>query len=381
MSDLTSFPDPVHVTRPLLPDLYEVEEMLESIWQSGVLTNNGKMARRLEYELGRYLNVGYLSLFSNGTAALQIACKVSGLTGEVITTPFTFAATVHSLAWCDLRPVFCDIGDSDMNIDPDRIERLVTPHTSAIMPVHVFGCPCRTDEISKIAEKYGLKVIYDAAHAFGVQVNGKSIGSFGDISMFSFHATKVYHTVEGGALTYVSQDLKERADLLRNFGIHGGGYSDEPGTNAKLNEIQAAVGLLVLKLADMEIRKRKALTLFYRDMLSVLPGLRLNCDMEGVTHNYSYFVIRVDGKEFGLSRDELCEKLKEYNIFTRKYFYPLCSQFKCYSSLPSSNPENLPAACKVAEEVLALPLYGGLKEDDVEKICRIIIHLHTVNRS
>lgn len=379
MNEIKPFSHPVYVTRPLLPDLEETGKMLEVIWESGYLTNNGKTARQLEFELERFLKVKHLSLFSNGTAALQIACKVLGLSGEVITTPFTFAATAHCLSWCNLKPVFCDIDDADMNIDPGRIEEMITPDTSAILPVHVFGYPCRVDEISGIAEKHGLKVIYDAAHAFGVETGGRPVGTYGDMTMFSFHATKVFHTIEGGALSCSSADLKKRAGLLRNFGIINEECVIEPGTNAKLNEIQAAVGLLVLKLVEEEIGKRRILTNIYRSILEGIPGLKYSTDMKGVVHNYSYFIIRVDAGEYGMTRDRLCEKLKEYNIFARKYFYPLCSQFPCYCSLPSSDPQNLPVANRVAGEVLALPLFGGMSEDDAGRICRIISYIRLNN--
>lgn len=372
MRGVKPFSSPVYITRPLLPELKDLGEMLETIWESGYLTNNGKTLRQLELELKSFLKAEQLSVFSNGTAALQIACRVLGLRGEVITTPFTFAATAHSLSWCGLKPVFCDIDYSDMNMDPGGLEALITPDTSAILPVHVFGNPCRVQEITEIADKHGLKVIYDAAHAFGVETGGRPVGSYGDITMFSFHATKIFHTVEGGALSFNSPGLKERAELLRNFGIFDEECVVEPGTNAKLNELQAAVGRLVLRLVEGEIGKRKALTYLYRSLLSGIPGLRCCEDVEGVKHNYSYFVVRVDADEFGMTRDELFEKLKEYNVHARKYFYPLCSQFLCYLSLPSSNPRNLPAATKVAGEVLTLPLYGELPEEHVERICRII---------
>jgi dTDP-4-amino-4,6-dideoxygalactose transaminase len=379
MSEIKPFSRPVYITRPLLPELKDVGEMLENIWESGYLTNNGETVRQLELELERFLRVKHLCVFSNGTAALQIACRVLGLSGEVITTPFTFAATAHCLSWCNLKPVFCDICDTDMNMDPGRLEELITPDTSAILPVHVFGYPCRVDEIARIADKHGLKVIYDAAHAFGVETGGRPVGSYGDISMFSFHATKVFHTVEGGALSCGSPWLKERAGLLRNFGIYNEECVLEPGTNAKLSELHAAVGLLVLRLVEEEIKKRKLLTNIYRSMLGGIPGLRFGDDRKGVVHNYSYFVIRVDAGDFGMTRDRLSERLKEYNVFTRKYFYPLCSQFQCYRSLPSSDPGHLPVANKAAREVLTLPLYGEMSEEDAVRICRIISYIRLNN--
>ncbi len=369
---LEPFTEPVYITRPLLPDIGKLSEMLESIWKSNQLSNNGNMAKQLERELSGFLGSDQLSIFSNGTVALQIACKTLRLSGEVITTPFTFAATAHSLAWCNIKPVFCDIEEDTFNLNPDRIEDLITQDTTAIMPVHVFGNPCNVEEIQRVAHKYGLKVLYDAAHAFGVKVNGKPIATFGDASMFSFHPTKIYHTIEGGALTFNDPYLKERADSLRNFGIRGVDYVMEPGTNGKLNEVQAAVGILLLKEVEAEIENRKEITKLYRQLLEDVPGITTSKDIEGVTHNYPYFVIRVNKDEYGLSRDEVYEKLKEYNVISRRYFYPLCSNFQCYRDIPSASESRLPVANKVADTVLSLPLHGRLPTDHVEKICDII---------
>lgn len=370
------FAKPFYITQPLLPDMDEFNELLKEIWASKQLSNNGNMVKQLERDLSSFLNTDYLSVFSNGTVALQLACKVLRLSGEVITTPFTFAATAHSLAWNNLKPVFCDIEDDSYNIDPDLIESLITQNTTAIMPVHVFGNPCKVKKIKQIADKYGLKVIYDAAHAFGVKVNEKPISDFGDISMFSFHATKIYHTIEGGALTYNDPNFKERADSLRNFGIRNSDNVMEPGTNGKLNEIQAAVGILLLKQVAEEIEARKEITNLYRQILDGIPGIITSKDIEGVSHNYSYFVIRVDKDEYGLSRDELYDKLLEYNIIARKYFYPLCSNFQCYKDLPSSSKLKLPIANKISDMVLSLPLHGRMLNSDVEKICSIIKAIH-----
>lgn len=372
MQHVEPFSQPVYITQPLLPDIDKVMEKIGQIWKSKHLTNNGMMVCRLEKELGEYLKVKYLSLFSNGTMALQLACRILKLSGEVITTPFTFAATPHALVWNNIKPVFCDVENETLNIDPQGIERLITPKTTAILPVHVYGNPCAVEQIQQIADRYGLKVIYDAAHAFGVEVDGKPIGAFGDISMFSFHATKVYHTVEGGGLAFCSPILKEKADLLRNFGIKSEDSIVESGTNAKLNELQAAMGLLVLELVDEEIRNRKKVANQYRDALKDIPGLTFFKDISGVRHNYSYFVIRIDRKQFGRSRDEVCEELKRYNVFSRKYFYPLCSQFECYRDLPSAAEGSLPVAEKAAGEVLALPMHGRMSTDTVDRICRII---------
>jgi dTDP-4-amino-4,6-dideoxygalactose transaminase len=369
---LKPFAKPFYITQPLLPDIDEINKMIKVIWESNQLSNNGNMVKQLERELATFLNSDYISVFSNGTVALQLACKVLRLSGEVITTPFTFAATTHSLVWNNIKPVFCDIEEDTFNMNPDLIESLITQNTTAIMPVHVFGNPCNVEKIQQVADKYGLKVLYDAAHAFGVKINNKPISSFGDVSMFSFHATKIYHTIEGGALTYNDPNLKERADLLRNFGILNNGNVTEPGTNGKLNEIQAAVGILLLKKVEDEILRRKEITNLYRRLLEDVPGIIVNKDIAGVTHNYPYFVIRVDKNEYGLSRDELYEKLKEYNVISRKYFYPLCSNFQCYKDISSASESRLPVANKIAEMVLSLPLHGRMLDSDVEKICDII---------
>lgn len=366
------FKEPILITRPLLPDIGEMTQMLEAIWKSNQLSNNGKMVKQLERELCSYLGSNRLSVFSNGTAALQVACKTLRLSGEVITTPFTFAATIHALAWNNIKPVFCDIEEDTFNINPDKIEELITQDTTAILPVHVFGNPCKVEKIQHIADKYGLKVLYDAAHAFGVDIDGKPIASFGDISMFSFHATKIFHTIEGGALTFKDPYLKERADSLRNFGIRDNDNVMEPGTNGKLNEVQAAVGILLLTKVQAEIEKRKERTQQYRQLLEGVRGIKVNKDMEGVKHNYPYFVIRIDETEFGMSRDDVYRKLKEYNVIARRYFYPLCSNFQCYRDIPSAAEERLPIANKAADTVLALPLHGRLEPDYVEKICDII---------
>lgn len=381
MKCIEPFTQPVYITQPVLPDANDVYMKILEIWESRQLTNNGRMVGQLEEMLSRYLKVEHLSVFSNGTVALQIACRLLRLSGEVVTTPFTFAATAHSLEWSNLTPVFCDIEETSMNIDPRKIEQLITHRTTAVLPVHVFGYPCDVKTIGNIAEKYGLKIIYDAAHAFGVEIDRIPIGAFGDISMFSFHATKIYHTLEGGALAFGNNNyknkatglcMKNRADILRNFGISGEDVVAEPGTNGKMNELQAAIGILLLDKVDAEIAKRKELTCLYRNFLQDLPGLTFNTDIEGIKYNYPYFIIRVDDKVFGVTRDELYRKLKEYNIFAKKYFYPLCSDFACYRHLPSAAAHNLPVAAKVARQVLALPLHGSLANECVEKICGII---------
>lgn len=372
MQLIEAFSEPVFVTQPLLPDIDKVMDKIRQIWDSKQLSNNGLMARKLEEKLKEYLRVDNLSLFNNGTIALQIACKALKLSGEVITTPFTFAATPHSLAWCNLKPVFCDVENVNLNMDPGCLESLITPETSAIMPVHVYGNPCDVDKIQSIADKYGLKVIYDAAHAFGVEVEGKPVGTFGDISMFSLHATKVYHSVEGGALTFNNMAYKEEADALRNFGIRNETSITEPGTNGKMNELQAAIGLLLLDMIDEEIENRRNVAYEYRKQLADIPGVAFFRDIEGVKHNYAYFPIRIESKAFGHSRDELFDELKKYNVFARKYFYPVCSRFECYGSLPTARTGSLPVAEKAAEEILALPMHGRLDPEVIGRICRII---------
>jgi dTDP-4-amino-4,6-dideoxygalactose transaminase len=373
------FSKPIYVTRPLLPSREAVYRKIDEIFDSQWLTNNGPQHKLFEKALVNYLQVPQLSLVNNGTSALQLACQALRLSGEVITTPFTFAATPHVLYWNNIKPVFCDIEENSWNINADKIESLITPSTSAILPVHVFGNPCNIERIQKIAERYGLKVIYDASHCFGIKINGQGIGNFGDISTFSFHATKIFHTFEGGALTCNDPTIKMRVDLAKNFGFQGENSVIVPGINAKMNEFQAAVGLLVLNLIETEVEKRKKLTRLYQDRLNEIKGITfLDKVDQKVDYNYYNFVIRVDKDKYGKCRDELYEELKKYNVFARKYFYPLCSQFQCYKNYPSSSPKNLPIAEKVSEEVLSLPLYGSLAEEEVNKICDIIALLGDV---
>lgn len=376
MNSPKSFDKPIYINRPLLPAREDVYRKIDEIWDSQWLTNNGPQHRLFEPAVREYLGVPNISLFCNGTLALQLACQALRLSGEVITTPFTFPATPHVLYWNNIKPVFCDIEEQRFNMDPACVESLITPDTTAIMPVHIFGYPCNVNKIQEIANRYGLRVIYDAAHCFGVKVNNEPIGNFGDISMFSFHATKVYHTVEGGALTYRDNSLKERLELSKNFGFIGEESVIVPGINAKMNEIQAAMGLLMLDIVNDEFCKRKQLTLTYRERLKNLPGINFREDISGVEHNYYNFVIRINKEEFGISRDELYDNLKKYNIFTRKYFYPLCSQFQCYRHYPSSSAANLPVAEKVTKQTLSLPLYGGLGDEDIHQICDIIDFIH-----
>ncbi len=365
------FPEPIYVTRPVFPSLEDFQGALEEIWHSQILTNGGPKHGELEKALCQTLKVPALSLFNNGTIALITACQALKLTGEVITTPFTFPATPHVLTWNRLDPVFCDIEPHTMNIDPSKIESLITERTSAILGVHVYGAPCDHFQIQNIADKHGLKVIYDAAHAFGVEIDGRGIGTFGDIAMFSFHATKLYHTAEGGCLTFNEPGLKKQIDLLKNFGIKNEEEVVLPGINGKLNEIQSALGLINLRYLAEERGKRAAIIDLYREELRDIEGIILP-DTPNMIPSYQYFVIRIQQEAFGLSRDDVHQKLKEYNVITRKYFYPLCSDYECYKNLPSSKQDRLPVARKVVQEVLTLPLYGKLPLDSVRTICRLI---------
>ena len=327
----------------------------------------------LERELKNFLKVPHLSLFNNGTIALMVACQSLRLSGEVITTPFTFAATPHVLSWNNITPIFCDVDAETMNIDADKIESMITPRTTAILAVHVFGTPCDVEKIQEVADCYGLRVVYDAAHAFGVEIGGQGIGNFGDISMLSFHATKLYHTVEGGALVMKNEHVKQRIDLLKNFGIKNEEEVVMPGINGKLDEVRAAIGRIMLNYVEGERQKRIRLHEIYNEELSEVESLKLlpKCAAD-VKLNYQYYVVRVDEKIFGRSRDFVHEAFKNFNVYTRKYFHPLCSEYTCYRQLNSSSPDNLPAANLIGRQVLSLPMYGELAEDDVRKICAIL---------
>ena len=367
------FTENIYVTRPVFPTIEEVTKKLEDIWLAKWLTNNGPQHYMLEKELCEFLKVPYLSLFNNGTIALIVACQSLRLQGEVITTPFTFAATPHVLSWNNIRPIFCDVDDKTMNIDANKIESMITPQTTAILAVHVFGTPCDVDKIQEVADRYGLKVIYDAAHAFGVEIDNVGIGNFGDISMFSFHATKLYHTVEGGALTHNDKNLKARIDLLKNFGIKNEDEVVMPGINGKLDEIRAAIGRIMLNYVEGERNKRIALHEIYNDELADVEGIKLMPTVDkNIKLNYQYYVIRIDEKIFGRSRDYVYDEFKNYNVYTRKYFHPLCGDFTCYRQLNSARVENLPIANKIGEQVLSMPMYGDLTADDVRKICAIL---------
>jgi dTDP-4-amino-4,6-dideoxygalactose transaminase len=368
------FDKPIYVTRPMLANLDDVNQELRDIWESQWLTNGGKKHQELEEELKKTLKVQSLSLFNNGTIALLVAIQSLNLSGEVITTPFTFPATPHVLTWNNITPVFCDIDETTLTLDPEKIERMITPKTTGILGVHVYGMPCHVKEIQELADHYGLRVIYDGAHAFGTEIEGMGIGNFGDITMFSFHATKLFHTLEGGALTFREMSLKKRIDLLKNFGIKNEEEVIIPGINGKMNEVQAAIGLINLRHLEEEREKRRRIVETYKRYLADIPGIKIFEMPDSVRNSYQYLMIRI-GEEFGLNRDQVHLELKKYNIITRKYFYPLCSDYDCYRQLPSSAPDNLPIANKVVKEVLCLPLYGGLNLEDVEKICEILRNL------
>lgn len=363
---------PIYVTSPLLPPLEDFTFLLKEIWESKMLTNNGNFHQKLEEELAKYLKVPYLSLFTNGTLPLITALQAMRITGEVITTPFSFVATTHSLWWNGIKPVFVDIEPETCNLDPSKIEAAITPRTTAIMPVHVYGKPCKTKEIQEIANKYGLKVIYDAAHAFGVEINGESILNFGDMATLSFHATKVYNTLEGGALVVHDEQTKKRIDYLKNFGFASETEVVAPGINSKVDEVRAAYGLLNLKQVDHAINSRRKVAIRYRDELQGVKGITFFNDIPGVRHNYSYFPIFINAEEYGMTRDELYFKMKEYNVFGRRYFYPLISTFSTYRGLDSANPDNLPIATQMSNNVICLPMHHALSENEVEYILQII---------
>ena len=363
----------IYVTSPLLPDLGIFNVELREIWESRQLTNMGKKHNLLESRLKNELKVRNLSLFNNGTTALVTAIKALDLPygSEVITTPFTFAATPHCISWNGAKPVFCDIEPNTMTIDPEQIEKHITPNTSAILAVNVYGFHCDVDKIEEIAKKHNIKVIYDAAHAFSTEINGVAVGSFGDITMFSFHATKLYNTIEGGCLTYNDDELVNKIYNLRNFGIRNEEIVEDIGINGKMNELQAAIGLLNLDLYQEEKKKREYISSLYNQCLSGIEGIKIPQMPDNTTRSYQYFPIIIE-KNYKISRDELYLKLKENNIITRKYFYPLCTQYDCYRDLPSSSPENIPVADDLKDRVLCLPFYGDLNEEIVELICEVM---------
>lgn len=363
----------ITVTSPLLPNLDDFNGMLKQIWASKWITNNGSFHKQLEKELAAYLKVPFLSLFTNGTLPLITALQALRITGEVITTPYSFVATTHALWWNGIKPVFVDIDPATGNINPDKIEAAITPKTTAIMPVHVYGKPCDTKRIQEIADQYGLKVIYDAAHAFGVEVNGESLLNAGDLSTLSFHATKVYNTVEGGAMIMHDERMKKRIDYLKNFGFVNETTVVGPGINSKMDEIRSAYGLLNLRQVDNAIEARHQVAIKYREALRNIEGITFFDDMPGVRHNYSYFPIFIDEKKYGMTRDELYFKMKEQNVLGRRYFYPLISEFTTYKGLESARPENLPEAHKMAASVICLPMHHALSGEDVQRTLDCII--------
>lgn len=392
----------ITVTSPLLPDLDEFHDLLKQIWDSKWITNNGSFHRQLEAALVEYLKVPYVSLFTNGTLPLLTALQALRITGEVITTPYSFVATTHSIWWNGCKPVFVDVDPKTGNMDPDKIEAAITPKTTAIMPVHCYGKPCDVRKIKDIADKYGLKVIYDAAHAFAleipknetdysvafdeannvcnpsqatkkIEVETESILKWGDMSTLSFHATKVYNTIEGGAMIMHDAETKKRIDYLKNFGFAGETSVVGPGINSKVDEMRAAYGLLNLRQVDAAIEARKKTADIYREALRGIDGLTFYEDMPGVKHNYSYFPMFIDAEKYGMTRDELYFKMKEANVLGRRYFYPLISEFSTYRGLESARRENLPNAHKMADTVICLPMHHELSEVDIERILKLII--------
>lgn len=378
--------DIIKVTSPLLPDLGAFNEYLKQIWDKQWITNNGEFHHQLEKALAEYLGVPYISLFTNGTLPLITALQALRITGEVITTPYSFVATTHALWWNGIKPVFVDIDPKTGNLDPNKVEAAITPRTTAILPVHVYGNPCDVDVIQDIADKYGLRVIYDAAHAFGVKVDSrhskmlsKSEGEYvsvlnaGDLSTLSFHATKVFNTVEGGAMVMHDAKMKQRIDYLKNFGFANETTVVGPGINSKMDEIRSAYGLLNLKQVDKAIAARRHAAERYREALKDVEGITFFDEMPGVQHNYSYFPIFVDEKKYGMSRDELYFKMRDRNVWGRRYFYPLISEFSTYRGLESAAPDNLPTAHKMADTVICLPLHHLLSDEDVQRVIDCIL--------
>jgi len=365
----------VMVTSPLLPDLESFIPYMEKIWERKKLTNGGPFHAELEMSLADYLGVGQISLFANGTLALMTALQALQIGGEVITTPYSFVATAHALLWNHLKPVFVDIDPLTCNMDPAKIEAAITPATTAIMPVHCYGIPCDTDAIQRIADRHGLRVIYDAAHAFGVRVNDRSILNAGDLSILSFHATKVFNTFEGGAIICPDDRIKQQIDQLKNFGFVDELTVVAPGINGKMNEIQAAMGLLQLQHIDGALEKRKAIYQRYVTRLRPLKGLRFINHSRSVTWNHAYCPVFIDDRYFPLSRDEVYAELKKQAIFSRRYFYPLISEFPMYRALPSSASRHLPNAHAVSSQVLCLPLYPDLQNDEFERIIAVMVGL------
>jgi dTDP-4-amino-4,6-dideoxygalactose transaminase len=373
---IKSFEKPIYVTKPFLPPLDEFCQGLSEIWETRWLTNNGPIVKRFTSELCALFETNNICLFNNGTQALQIALQGMKIAGEVITTPFTFVATTHALFWNNIRPVFVDIEPEYYTLDPEKVEAAISPWTTAILAVHVYGHPCKIDALEDIARRHNLKLIYDAAHAFGTEVGDKSIAHFGDMSMFSFHATKLFHSIEGGMLIFKETGLKGNLDYLKNFGFKNEVEVVMPGTNAKMNEMQALMGIQVLKYLDEIIRRRSKITELYRVRLEKVPGIRLVPALSpDVRYNYAFMPVEVDEKEYGMCRDALYEKLKQWNVHTRRYFYPLICDYACYSNIPVIDP--LTITRRVAERILTLPIYDSLELSDVEAICEIITSLRS----
>lgn len=363
----------LYTTRPSMPSYEEYTKQIKRIWDTAWLTNMGEQHNELEKAIAEYLGADKASLFVNGHMALEMVLQALGLTGEVITTPFTFVSTTHAIVRNGLTPVFCDIKEGDFTIDVSKIEELITDRTSAIVPVHVYGNVCDVEAIDKIANKYGLKVIYDAAHAFGVKYKGMGIGNFGNASMFSFHATKVYNSIEGGVIIYKDNVLGRQLYNLKNFGIQSEEVVEEIGANAKMNEFQAAMGLCNLRHIEENIMKRKELAYYYHQCLADCPGVKLQKLQHDVESNYAYMPVLFDESEFAVSRNGVYELLKERDIFARKYFYPLTSEMQCYKGKISCG--YTPVAKRVSEKVLTLPLYAGMTREDVERVCDIILEI------
>lgn len=361
------------VTRSSMPSLDEYVEEIKDIWDTHWLTNMGTKHKKLENELKEYLGVENISLMTNGHLSLELGIQAMNLTGEVITTPFTFASTTHAIVRNGLTPVFCDINPDDYTIDVTKLESLITDKTSAIIPVHVYGNVCNIEEIERIAKKYDLKVIYDAAHTFGVKYKGKGIGTFGDASMFSFHATKVFNTIEGGAICFNDEAYGKELYKLKNFGIKNETVVDGVGSNAKMNEFQAAMGLCNLKHIDEEIQKRKKVVERYRENFKGIDGIKLSPIQRDVESNYAYFPVVIDEKVFGVSRNEIYEELRKHDIFARKYFYPLTNTFDCFHRKYDVN--KTPVALHISKRVLTLPLFADLSLEEVDRICGIILNL------
>jgi dTDP-4-amino-4,6-dideoxygalactose transaminase len=368
------FEKPIYVTRPFLPPLADFCQGLQEIWNNEWLTNNGPVLQRFQKELCHYFNSDNLCLFNNGTLALQIALQGLQLSGEVITTPFTFVATTHALYWNKIRPVFVDIEPDHYTLDPAKVEAAITPWTTAILAVHVYGHPCRLQELADIARRHKLLLLYDAAHAFGVTVDGKSIGHYGDLSMFSFHATKLFHSIEGGMLMFSDPGQMKVFDYLKNFGFDGETEVVMPGTNAKMNEFQALMGSQILGQLPGIISRRAKIDALYRARLETIPGIHLPAlPSANVQANYAYFPVEINADEFGLDRDQLYAALKGYNVISRRYFYPLVTDFACYRSLSVKDP--LTKARAIAQRILTLPIYDSLALPDVERICDLIEHI------